>query len=115
MALTPMLKARFEYAGSWDIAQSVWLSANEMTSHMKLKRIKDYHRSLRENWDGSAPMMLSDDRLTLFGITKGVPDNLIYLAWTKNDKEPEVWTYAGMESHHFKNLKQFFKWCLERE
>ncbi|MHB1425945.1 MAG: hypothetical protein ACYC3I_22505 [Gemmataceae bacterium] len=115
MALTPMLKARFEYASSWEMAQEVWLSANEMASEMKKKRVKDYHRALRENWEGSAPMLFSDNRLTLFGITKGVPEDLIYLAWTEISKEPEVWVYEGLESHKFKNLEQYLMWCLERE
>jgi hypothetical protein len=113
--LTPMLQARFEYAGSWKSGQDVWLSACQMASLMQSKAIRPYHRSLREDWDGSAPMVFSDERLTLFGITEGVPENLVYLAWATGGEEPEVWTYAGFDTHKFKDLEHYFNWCLERD
>ncbi len=112
---TPMLKARLEYAGSWKRGQDIWLSASQMASIMKKKAIQPYHLSLREHWEGSAPAIFTDDRLTLFGITESVPENLVYLAWAADEKEPEVWSYAGFDAHNFKDLEQYFKWCLERE
>src|SRR5262245_26421681 len=54
--LTPMLAARFDYAASWRSGQDVWLSAAEMASYTRQKVVLDYHRALRENWEGSAPM-----------------------------------------------------------
>ncbi len=112
---SPMLKARLEYAGSWKRGQDVWLSAGQMASVMKKKDIQPFHLSLRENWDGSAPAIFTDDRLTLFGITESVPENLVYLVWAADEKEPEVWSYAGFDARKFKDLEQYLKWCLERE
>jgi hypothetical protein len=114
-ALTPMLRARFDYAGSWKRGRDIWLGASEMASFMKQEPIRLYHRSLRENWARSAPMVFGDDRLTLFAITTGVPENPTYLVWGTDKVEPEVWTYAGMESCEFPDLERYLKWCLERE
>lgn len=113
--LTPMLKARFEYAGSWRMGQEIWLSASQMASAMRKKKIQRYHLALRENWEDSAPMTYSDDRLSLFEVTEGVPEDLTYLVWKTDSGEPEVWVYEGFDSHRFKNLEDFFKWRLERE
>lgn len=110
---SPMLKARFDYAGSWKTGQDIWLSAAEMPSYLRRRAVRSYHRALREHWEGSAPMTLADRCLALFGVTEGVPEDLIYLAWRKGEKEPEVWVYEGMESHNFKNLEEYFTWCLE--
>lgn len=113
--LTHMLKERFDFAGTWKMGQEVWLSAGEMARHMKLESVQVFHRSRRENWEGSAPANYSDDRLTLFGITESVPEDAIYLVWATEGEEPEVWVYEGFDSHKFKTLEQYFKWCLERE
>lgn len=113
--LTPMLKARFAFAGAWKMGQEIWLSASDITSAVKNKAIKPYHRSLREHWQGSAPMRFADDRLTLFGITEGVPEDLTYLVWESDDEEPTIWTCEGFDAHTFTTLEQYFTWCLERE
>ncbi|MCA9032390.1 MAG: hypothetical protein KDA66_16345, partial [Planctomycetaceae bacterium] len=73
------------------------------------------HCALRENWEGSAPMVFPDERLTLFGVTEDVPENLTYLVWAKDDAEPEVWCYMGLASHEFSSLESFLNWRLERE
>lgn len=113
--LTPMLKARFDYAATFRRGREVWLSASEMASCVKQKTVQGYHHALRENWDDSAPMLFSDERLALFGITEGVPENLVYLAWVNEGDEPEVWAYADFQTQKFANLVQYLTWCLERE
>ncbi|MCB9950147.1 MAG: hypothetical protein H6824_04125 [Planctomycetaceae bacterium] len=82
---------------------------------MEKKEVRQYHCALRENWEGSAPMVFPDERLTLFGVTEDVPENLTYLVWAKDDAEPEVWCYMGLASHEFSSLESFLNWRLERE
>lgn len=84
-----MLKARFDYASIIKRGRDIWLSPAEMERWMKKREVKSFHRALREHWEQSAPMMFPNDRLTLLGVTDGVPDNLTYLVW--RDDEPEVW------------------------
>jgi hypothetical protein len=113
--LTPMLKARFDHAGTFTRGRDVWLAAAEMASSMKQQSTYEYHVALRENWDDSAPMLFPDECLTLFGKTEGAPDNLIYLVWPEAADEPEIWVYAGFQTGKFTDLEQYLKWCLERE
>ena len=111
--LSPMLKARFDYAGSWRMGQEIWLSATEMPSYLKRRAVRQCHRALRDQWEGSAPMVFSDRCLSLFGVTEYVPEDLVYLAWREKEREPEVWVYEGMESHNFANLEEYLRWRLE--
>jgi hypothetical protein len=111
--VSPMLKARYDYAGAWNWAGDLWLAASEMPRRMRSRSVKSYHRALRENWEDSAPMLFRDERLSLFGVSDGVPDNLTYLVWGESEAEPELWRYAGLESHRFKDLSEFLTWCLE--
>jgi hypothetical protein len=57
-------------------------------------------------------MLFPDDRLTLLEVTEDVPDSLTYLVWRREGREPEVWSYLGMQSHEFANLEEYFKWQL---
>jgi hypothetical protein len=111
--VSPMLKASYDYAGAWNWAGDLWLGVSEMPRRMRSRSVKSYHRALRENWEGSAPMLFPDERLSLFGVCDGVPDNLTYLVWGESEAEPELWRYAGLESYRFKDLSEFLTWCLE--
>lgn len=112
--LTPMLKARFDYCSSWQDGLFSWLSAADMTKYMRKRVIHEQHRALRENWEGSAPMLFPDNELTLFGATKDVQD-VVYLVWATNAGEPEVWSYEDYDFNRSINLEAYFKWMLERE
>src|SRR5436190_2792225 len=74
---TPMLKARYEYASSWRDSGDHWLGISEMSRFMQDQEVLDYHQSLREYGEDSAPMLFPDSQLTLYARTEGVPDNLI--------------------------------------
>lgn len=113
--ITPMLKARFDFAGSWNNGGDIWLSPSEMERWMNKKSVLVHHRALREEWDESAPMLFPDDRLTLYAVTQGVPENLTYLVWGKQGGEPEVWSYVGQSAERFSDLEQYLNWCLHRE
>lgn len=111
---SPMLKARFEYAGTIDHGGDTWLAPSKMERWMKKRVVRSYHKSLREHWEKSAPMLFADHDLTLFSVTEDVPDNLTYLVW-KGAEEPEIWSYLGMNGHKFKNLAAYLTWLLKRE
>jgi hypothetical protein len=110
--MSPMLAGRFQYAGTWEEGLDIWLGADQMRAAMKRRELRTTHKSLREHWEGSAPMLYTDDQLTLFGITSGVSENVTYLVWTGR-KEPEVWTYVGMNSNQYKNLAEFLESQIE--
>src|SRR5262249_15731911 len=107
---TPMLKARFEYASTVDYGGEIWLGIGEMRRWMRKKDVRAYHTAMREDWEGSAPMLFRDDQLTLLEVSNGVPDCLTYLVWARESKEPEIWRYRGMESHRFKDLEAYLTW-----
>jgi hypothetical protein len=110
-----MLKARFDYAGSIDHGGDCWLNPAEMERWMRKRMVRSYHKSLREHWENSAPMLFADHDLTLFAVTQDVPDNLVYLVWQGAEEEPEVWSYLGMNAHKFNNLASYLTWLLKRE
>jgi hypothetical protein len=111
LALSPMLEARFGFASAIYIDTDTWLNTTEMLSWTRKRAVKSYHRSLRENWDDSAPMLYSDSQLSLFGITEDVPDSLVYLVWT-GSTEPEIWLYSGMQHNRFTTLRDYFEWYI---
>jgi hypothetical protein len=112
---TPLLRARFEYASTMKYATDTWLSVRQMQRWMRKKEIRSYHKSLRENWEASAPMCFRDDQLTLIEVTEGVPDNLTYLVWCHGEAEPEIWSYRGFDSNRFTDLEDYLIWCLRQE
>lgn len=114
--MTPMLRARFELAGSWQDGPTVWLAPSEMARYMGRRWVRSSHRALREHYEGSAPMRFPDNRLTLFGSTTHESEDLTYLVWAQDGQEPEVWEYVQSvyEFRQFTNLEKYFEWCLER-
>lgn len=113
--LSPMLIDRFLYAGLWKSGRDCWLGYNDIIHLIRNDDVVSVHFSLREEWEGSAPMRFSDDRLSLFGITEGVPENLIYLVWTDICIEPEIWSYKNYMCNKFDNLEEFLTFVLKRD
>lgn len=111
--LSPMLKARFDYAGSWLQGLERWLSLDEAASLVRRREVRSTHRALRENYEGSAPMLFPDNCLGLFSATDGVPEDLTYLVWATDRTEPEVWEYSDYSFHRSKDLEQYLIWRLK--
>lgn len=109
-----MLKARFEYAGSWRRGPEVWFGVAEMADYLKRKAIRVNHRALREHFEASAPMLFADDQLSLFGASDEPSQDLTYLVWTADKNEPEIWVYEGYDSCKFMDLEEYLRWRLER-
>ncbi len=112
---SPMLKARFEYAGTIGYGGDTWLSPAQMARWMRKRRVRSYHEALREHYDGSAPNLFRDEDLTLFIVTEGVPQNLTYLVWRASNNEPKILSYVGMETYEFEDLAGYLSWVLHRE
>jgi hypothetical protein len=110
--LSPMLEARFAYCGTWDEGGDLWLGPNDISAWISKKPVRQMHRSLREYWDGSAPMKFHDNDLSLLGASRGTNDSLVYLVWN-NKTEPEIWCYSGMNCDRFRDLAKYLEWELE--
>jgi hypothetical protein len=110
--LSSMLKARFEFGSDIYRGYMRWLSIEGMRLHLRSEGLLQNHRSLREHWEGSAPMQCSDRGLSLFAIDPELSTDLVYLVWQDQEQqEPELWLYCGMEEKRFADLAEFLAWC----
>ena len=57
-------------------------------------------------------MLFTDRELSLFAVSPKVRGDVVYLVWKRDEAEPELWRYSGMDSRSFVNLVDFFRWCL---
>jgi hypothetical protein len=57
--LTPMLRDRFKYAGTWHQGRESWLAVSEVPRLQQTKEVQSYHAGLRDNYDESAPWLVS--------------------------------------------------------
>jgi hypothetical protein len=111
--LTPMLAARFGYAGRVQHGLDIWLSLRQMSTWVRRQGIRSNHRARRTYWIGSPPNVHPDSRLSLFGVTDGVPQNTVYLVWGDEGAEPRVWASSGMSADEFDTLEDYLRWHLE--
>ena len=103
--LTPMLQARFEYAGRMQHGLDTWLSLRQMSTWVRKREVRGHHRARRTHWIDSPPNLHPDSRLSLFGVTDGVPQNAVYLVWGDEGEEPRVWSVSGMSAEEFDTLE----------
>jgi hypothetical protein len=110
--LSPMLRARFEFASSITLGFSIWPGAEEMAAAMAKARVREYHLVLREHSERSGPQLFPDDALSLFSYDPESPEDRVYLVWKDPAREPEVWEYHDMDTTEFKTLETFLRWRL---
>jgi hypothetical protein len=113
--LSPMLQARFDFAGQLRFGQDVWVIPSQIEDLIQNPDLMANHSALRRHWDDSAPMQYGDAQLSVFSYTDGVPENLTYLVWPSNASEPEVWDYSGYQQHRSKHLADYLQYRLTRE
>ena len=114
---TPMLRARYAFAGSWTNASAgqEWLSLADMAKIPRDKKVMKHIRSHRDHWEGSAPAQFEFDRLSLFALSRDNPESHMYLVWPEQEKgEPELWTYSGQSERKFKDLKAYVESILTK-
>jgi hypothetical protein len=113
---TPMVAARFEYAGRWVEPGREWLGIRDMEKAIKNRRVLSQIESHRRHWAGSAPATFPKERLTLFGIVEGEEENQTYLVWPEDEEtESQVWDYSGQHEHRHANLAAYLEWILAAE
>ena len=113
--LSPMLAARFAFAGQLRFGQDVWVTPSQIKTLIQDRDLMANHVARRQHWDGSAPMQYRDAALSVFAYTEGVPEDLTYLVWPSGATEPEVWDYSGHQEHRSGNLAEFLQYLLTRE
>ena len=62
---SPMVEERFNYAGTWQQIDDVWLGVSDMEKQLKKSGVQETIKAQKENWDGSAPMQFPPERLSL--------------------------------------------------
>jgi len=111
--VTPMLAARFAYAGTWTQSLQTWLGIADMERAHVDSVVGEHIASHREHWEGSAPARFPSERLSLFGLVDEQPEDQTYLVWPPGDgPEPELWTYAGHHEQRFPDLRHYLRWVL---
>jgi hypothetical protein len=111
-ALTPMLAARFAFAGAWTNASvgETWLAPAGMLKVARSRAFRDYHAAHREHWEGSAPARFPDERLSVFAVDDANPDHVIYLAWPRQQgREPALYYYSSQHETVFRSLAPFLR------
>ena len=114
---TPVLRARYAYAGSWINASGgqEWLSLADMAKIPRDETVMKHIRSHRDHWNGSAPAQFEFGRLSLFALSRANPESHMYLVWPAKERgEPELWTYSGQSERKFKNLQAYVESILTK-
>jgi hypothetical protein len=107
-ALSPMLAARFAFAGAIHDLSGHMLSTKEIEQTVTKKRFKAIVESHAQHWEGSAPATYPHDRLSLFSIGSLDDANLTYLVWANSrSREPQLWAYSGQHEDRYENLAEY--------
>jgi hypothetical protein len=111
---TPMLEARFHFAGTIRDATEKWLGPAEMDKARANKKLMKHFTSHHDHWTGSAPAVIPKERLSLFAYDVGAEENQTYLVWPeRGGGEPQVWRYHGQNERRFKDLDKFLAWAAD--
>lgn len=113
--LSPMLKARFEYAGSWKEADAghEWLDLTQIEECLRDQRVLKQIRERIQVWNESSLAKLPPSRISLFGLYRDQSEE-IYLIWpNENGTEPKVLSYAGNFEAEFTNLGHYLKHLID--
>jgi hypothetical protein len=109
--LSPMLTARFSFAGAIHDLSGHMLSISDIDQILGKKRLKAVVDSHRQHWEGSAPATVPPDRLSVFSISNLDDDDLTYLVWAnQRSHEPQLWSYSGQHESRYKNLETYLEY-----
>jgi hypothetical protein len=106
--VTPMLAARFAFAGRWRnaILGQTWLSASDMSRVQQRRPWRQEVELRRENYTSSPVSKLPLDRLSLFAI--GKEGDATYLIWDRTG-EPSLRQFSGSSEDRFSNLVAYLR------
>ena len=109
---SPMLAERLRFAGNIGDANEKWPGLKDMQKAMATKRLQGAIKSLRDDWENSAPARLAPGQLGLFGYSMDEDTDLTLLVWETDDAaEPKLVRYFGQSERVFKHLDAFLKWA----
>ncbi len=111
--MSPMLRARFAFAGRWEnaVLGQTWLSTTEMGRALTTRQYKEEIALRRENWTSSPVAKLTLDRLSLFAADVDDQDAtyLVWVAARESAAEPKVIQFAGGSESTYKDLAAYLK------
>ncbi|OCG00743.1 hypothetical protein [Gilliamella sp. wkB112] len=107
--VTPQLKDRFLYAGSWKEIGETFLSIDAMIKLANKPKFKKWVKSMRENWEDSAPWIYLDKQLSVISVMSEDEGDYTLAVWN-NPVEPEIWRYSGQSEQKFKDLLGWLNW-----
>ena len=117
--ITPFLKARFEYAGSWKEADGghEWLGLKQMETALRDPDILEQIRVRPEIWTESPLVQMPPSRISLFGLYPEQYEE-IYLIWPLDDDdygEPKILSYAGNFESMYSDFAEYLHYLIAGE
>lgn len=112
--LSPMLAARFRFAGAWGNARlsQNWLSLSEIERALNDDRIKRSIELRTENSYGDDPPGgVAPEDCAIFGHNPFELDET-YLVWKEGQEEPIVWEYFDADDSVFSNLERYLEYIV---
>lgn len=112
-ALSPMLKERFLFSGSWINARlsQNWLSLTEIQEIDQNSVASEWLRLRRENWDHVPPESVASENCAIFAYNPYEP-NETYLVWANEAVEPEIWEFYDADYSVFQNLDRYLEYIV---
>ncbi len=114
-SLTPMLRARFEYAGSWINATPghTWLSTSEMEQIWDNTELLEQIGLRQADWANSPPASAPGNQVSVFSLNSQQCEE-VYLLWDEAlSCEPSVVSYISNYEEQFRNLADFVLFCTQ--
>ncbi len=105
LPLTPMLTARFQFAGRWTYATLgfTWLSLSDMED------LSDFSKEAidlrKENWPTAIVNRVPLHQIGLFATSEDGEE--IYLFFDTSSLEPQIVTYVGWQENFYRNLDDY--------
>lgn len=105
---SPLLRARYRLAGTLNDIGWSFPSAKRLESVHRSRAVRAAYQAHARHWDGSAPMRLPADDLSIAAILSAADAGIAYLAWS-DAAEPEIWTYADGDERRYADLAEFIE------
>lgn len=112
--LSPMLAARFRFAGAWSNARlsQNWLSLSEIARALNDERIKrSIDLRIENSYGDDPPGGVASEDCAIFGHNPFELDET-YLVWKEGQEEPIVWEYFGADDSVFSNLERYLEYIV---
>lgn len=111
--LSPMLRARFDYCGTWhdaDLNQN-WLSQTAISHYRNNPTLAQLIKQRIRNWDWTPPGCVARQNCAIFGYSDHEQEET-YLVWEDGVEEPAVWRYTSAHYNRFDNLDRYLEYIL---